>query len=631
MLDFLPVFGNGAHGFEVSPLPVAQIEHDGQRSVAELGALLWHALDGPRDAPELARWLAPPHDDPIIALSLTRRRLAEYAVPEPVDRSAPFPGHRVWLVELEGAKGDTPAGIAVWRSRTTAGEWRTRCACIWTQGRIGSTSRPLVIGAQWKSDGSEAQGAACVVGPRFDEANRAAKDASRSAVIARRRDAIGPQLMARIVIPAALAWLDVHGGVARPGGRFGGDKRARPRERARMVHPVRAPGRTAPPPWLGAAPQRAAEAIVLRTAGEGWRVGASCTVREWRDGWAGYAELGAIASHAAPDLNAPVEAEQWSAVERSLPDGHLEAASAHPALEATSALVRKMLVQTGRHHVARAPDERTLCALEIPARLWRALRDAGPCPEPPAPLDLTDRWWLVEIEEPAADEPNLVALWEEDGEAVTLATFLGVDDGAGGACPTVVSWRIGADGRRSRTGVAVLRHDGGDAETGTGVEAGAGLRYSAGALTVEGRVRTLVAHEATGYQEWGASGAIRVTPSASGRGLTLSIAPQWGRTASATGQLWSMRDATELERDSEFEATGQLAMDAGYGFGLGARRGVLTPYAGMTLGDGDSRTVRSGARWQLNPDAVFGLEATRQSSGAEGPANEVRLRAALRF
>ena len=176
-----------------------------------------------------------------------------------------------------------------------------------------------------------------------------------------------------------------------------------------------------------------------------------------------------------------------------------------------------------------------------------------------------------------------------------------------------------------------LRHDGGDAETGTGVEAGAGLRYSAGALTVEGRVRGLVAHEASGYREWGASGAIRVTPSASGRGLTLSIAPQWGRTASATGQLWSVRDATELERDSEFEATGQLAMDAGYGFGLGSRRGVLTPYAGMTLGDGDSRTVRSGARWQLNPDAVFGLEATRQSSGAEGPANEVRLRAALRF
>ena len=43
-----------------------------------------------------------------------------------------------------------------------------------------------------------------------------------------------------------------------------------------------------------------------------------------------------------------------------------------------------------------------------------------------------------------------------------------------------------------------LRHDGGDAETGTGVEVGAGLRYSAGPITIEGQVRTLVAHEASG-------------------------------------------------------------------------------------------------------------------------------------
>ena len=54
-----------------------------------------------------------------------------------------------------------------------------------------------------------------------------------------------------------------------------------------------------------------------------------------------------------------------------------------------------------------------------------------------------------------------------------------------------------------------LRHDGGDAETGMGIEVGAGMRYTWGALTVEGRVRTLVAHEDSGYREWGASGAGR--------------------------------------------------------------------------------------------------------------------------
>ena len=85
-------------------------------------------------------------------------------------------------------------------------------------------------------------------------------------------------------------------------------------------------------------------------------------------------------------------------------EARLVHASAHPALEATSALIRKMLVQTGRSHVARAPDDRTLCALEVPARLWRALGEAGPCPKPQAPLDLSVRWWLVETEHPGDDD-----------------------------------------------------------------------------------------------------------------------------------------------------------------------------------------------------------------------------------
>ena len=174
-----------------------------------------------------------------------------------------------------------------------------------------------------------------------------------------------------------------------------------------------------------------------------------------------------------------------------------------------------------------------------------------------------------------------------------------------------------------------LRHDGGDAETGTGLEVGAGLSYVAGALTVEGQVRTLVAHAESGYEEWGMSGAIRITPSASGRGLMLRIAPEWGRTGSAKERLWSARDASGLGADGEFEGASRLAVDAGYGLGLGL--GVLTPYAGLTLGDAGSRTVRTGARWQVGPDAVLGLEGTRQTSGTGEAGNELMLRLVVRF
>ena len=102
-------------------------------------------------------------------------------------------------------------------------------------------------------------------------------------------------------------------------------------------------------------------------------------------------------------------------------------------------------------------------------------------------------------------------------------------------------------------------------------------------------------------------------------------------TGSATERLWSAHDARGLGADNEFEAAGQLAMDAGYGVGLPGNRGVLTPYAGVTLGDAGARTIRTGTRWQFNPDTVVSVEATRQASDASEGANEVRLRAALRF
>ena len=81
-----------------------------------------------------------------------------------------------------------------------------------------------------------------------------------------------------------------------------------------------------------------------------------------------------------------------------------------------------------------------------------------------------------------------------------------------------------------------LRHDGGDAKTGAGVEVGAGLRYSAGPLTAEGRVRVLIAHQQSGYEEWGASGAMRraseVTPT---RGVLSSRIGTEARTHTSRG------------------------------------------------------------------------------------------------
>ena len=176
-----------------------------------------------------------------------------------------------------------------------------------------------------------------------------------------------------------------------------------------------------------------------------------------------------------------------------------------------------------------------------------------------------------------------------------------------------------------------LRHDAGDAETGAGLEVGAGLRYSIGAISINGRVRTLITHDASGYDEWGASGAIRINPSPSGRGLTVSIAPEWGRSASAADQLWSGADATTVTNGAQFEPTSRIVMNVGYGFGVGEGRGLLTPYTGMTFGEQGSRTVRGGAKWQLGADFAVGIEASRTAEGEEAATHAISLQGALRF
>ena len=145
---------------------------------------------------------------------------------------------------------------------------------------------------------------------------------------------------------------------------------------------------------------------------------------------------------------------------------------------------------------------------------------------------------------------------------------------------------------------------------------------TSGPLTIEGQVRTLVAHEDSGYEEWGASGSIRVQPSESGRGMSLSLAPVWGEAASGAERLWAARDARELDPSDTFEPEGRLEAEVGYGLPVRHTRGLLTPYAGLTLAGEGAQRVRAGTRWDLAPGAAVGLEGV-QADGDR--AVELRL------
>ena len=164
-----------------------------------------------------------------------------------------------------------------------------------------------------------------------------------------------------------------------------------------------------------------------------------------------------------------------------------------------------------------------------------------------------------------------------------------------------------------------VRQDGGDAETGAGIELGARLRYTRPGVTVEGAVRGLVAHEEAGYEEWGASGAIRIDPGTSGRGLSFRLTPSWGHAGSAAERLWGLGDARGLAPDAKVEAGQRL--DAELGYGVGAHPGVVTPFAGLGLADGGARRLRLGARWALGPATSLNLEGTRLEAANDDKAD----------
>ena len=178
-----------------------------------------------------------------------------------------------------------------------------------------------------------------------------------------------------------------------------------------------------------------------------------------------------------------------------------------------------------------------------------------------------------------------------------------------------------------------LRHDGGDAETGTGIELGGGVSYAdpTTGITVEAKARGLLAHEDADYTEWGASGSVKIDPGAAGRGLSLSLSPAWGADSGNAERLWGLADARGLAGNDGVEPAGRLDAEAGWGFGAFGGRGLATPFAGLSLSDAGERTWRSGVRWTLGRDLAFGVEgrlreAANDNAGEHGVMLEIRAR-----
>ncbi len=179
------------------------------------------------------------------------------------------------------------------------------------------------------------------------------------------------------------------------------------------------------------------------------------------------------------------------------------------------------------------------------------------------------------------------------------------------------------------------RHDGGDAETGFGVEIGGGIVWvdPALGLSLDVSGRTLIAHGDDDLKDRGYAASLAFDPDpATQRGPSLSLRQEFG--GQANGGLDALFQPATLEDRTGSEATSRWAMEAAYGFSAFGGRWTGSPHVGLGLATG-ARDYSLG--WRLTPEGrtaanvSFGLKATRMESDTAQPEHTIGFEASLRW
>ena len=226
-------------------------------------------------------------------------------------------------------------------------------------------------------------------------------------------------------------------------------------------------------------------------------------------------------------------------------------------------------------------------------------------------------------------------------DALWVGTSIdGVDGPAGRLAATeaaVTRFRTGLEGSRDymlagrlslKPSVEVgLRHDGGDAETGAGMDVGAGLIVSDSStgLAVDVRVRTLLVHQAEGFSERSMALSLSYNPTPSTPlGFMARVAPSWGGQArSGAEALWGRETMGGMAHGS-LAAGNRLDGEVGYGLPLGSHF-VGTPRVSFSASE-HGRDYRVGYglgvldRESLNFE--LSVDAQRRENPMQGGADQ---------
>ena len=174
---------------------------------------------------------------------------------------------------------------------------------------------------------------------------------------------------------------------------------------------------------------------------------------------------------------------------------------------------------------------------------------------------------------------------------------------------------------------AGLRYDGGDAETGTGVELGGGLAYLTGPLKMNVDARGLLTHRDESYEEWGFGGSVSWQPGGEHVGFSMNVGSSWGQLRGADS-LWDAGNVAGFGHSDAMNVGQRMRAEIGYG--LEAHRGIGLWRPFMTVESGDQFNAY---RLGLTLSGFTGVEAVieigRRMVPIGPPEDAIRLHGAL--
>ena len=213
----------------------------------------------------------------------------------------------------------------------------------------------------------------------------------------------------------------------------------------------------------------------------------------------------------------------------------------------------------------------------------------------------------------------------------------GFDDDAEGSTSRVRLMLEGSGSIALRGGTlspsleAGFRHDGGDAESGMGVELGAGLAWSSGRLTLQLNGRGLLTHEDDDYGEWGYGAVVQYRGADDGSGARLGLSAAGGRERGGAEAMWSLRDAGTLASGRTASPGQRIQLELGYGLRSAWWDALWYPYLGMVTGVGNGRDLRMGLKLSADDSLDMVIEVGRREGAIQPPEHSIELRGAMRW